>query len=162
MFPEVRSSLGKRALRWHTCNRGNKGSVILNSVIFFSLTCSLSAADALRDGEILEAGMRGNDAVTLYRSHLALKSQWKIPAWCSRQLWASHLHLSSFRQENKQKLSLLGFNKEAVPVFYSKGDRTEIWKHEQWLQASSIKVNLWWRYLNNEVEKAFCLFATRN
>lgn len=75
MFPEVRSSPGKEHSGDTPVIGKIKGSVILNSVIFFSLTHSLSDADALGDGGILEAGMRGNDAVTLYRSHLAPKSQ---------------------------------------------------------------------------------------
>ncbi len=112
----------------------------MNSVIFFSLTHSLSAADALRDGEILEAGMRGNDAVTPYRSHLALKSQRKILAWCSRQLMG-FTPASVCLLDRKINTSLVCWacNKEAVSVFYSKDDRTEIYKHEQWLQAASIQ-----------------------
>lgn len=63
MFPEVR---GFRQYSGYVPER------LLNSVILFSPALSLSAADALRDGEILEDGMRGNDAMTLYRSHLFL------------------------------------------------------------------------------------------
>jgi len=52
MFPEVRSSPGKEHSGDTPVIGKIKGSVILNSVIFFSLTHSLAATDALGDGEI--------------------------------------------------------------------------------------------------------------